>query len=136
MENKRLTELSEFIDKKLQKTRRFNKYTAKLSGTNQDIINSMDDAMRNNFKEFFKGDLFKIRKCEHCNTTDESLQYERAHNKGSDRKKVGLNALNRIRSDESVEILAKDFLKAFIEEHKFHPVWYLCRPCHLKYDKK
>jgi hypothetical protein len=29
-----------------------------------------------------------------------------------------------------------DFMRAFIEEHKGHPVWYLCKECHTAYDKK
>lgn len=136
MDENRLVSMESFIDKKINKSKLFDKYTAILTGSNDDIVNTMNDAMRNLVLSFFKGGLFKEKKCDHCNTTDKSLQYERAHSKDFDRKKVGLNAINRIRKNETESISAKTFLKAFIEEHKYSTIYYLCKPCHKIYDTK
>ena len=129
----RIHGLCEFIDKKLKKTSMFNKYGLTLMNSNDIIIASLMGELRNMVLSFFK-DLFKNKQCESCKTTTAS-QYDRAHDRSLSREYVAMEALRRIRPDGVSHIQQKDFLRAFIEEHKNHPLWYLCRSCHRKYDK-
>ena len=128
----RLAELASMIDTKLPKTKMFDRYKLTLHESNPDIVSSLDGEMRNTVQKFFKGGCFKHKKCEHCGTT-EAKQYERAHNRGMTRNQVALAALARIRPDESLPVSQRDFIRAFVNEHRYVPVWYLCKPCHTKY---
>lgn len=130
----RMVALCEFIDRKLNKTSMFNKYGLTLVDSNDIIIASLMGELRNMVLAFFK-DLFKFKQCESCKTTTAN-QYDRAHDRSLSREHVAMEALKRIRPDVRSHIQQKDFLRAFIEEHKNHPLWYLCRSCHCKYDKR
>lgn len=134
MTEERLKKQSDFITKKLEKCRQFDKYGLTLVDSNEIIISSLMGELRNIVLSFFKGDLFSEKKCEHCGTTTSS-QFERAHQKNISRKDVALAALKRIRPDESQPIKQKEFIKAFVEEHCKVPLWILCKSCHVKYDK-
>lgn len=135
MTNERLAQQKEFIERKLEKCKQFDKYGLTLVDTNLVIISSLMGELRNIVLSFFKGGLYSVKKCEHCGT-QQSKQFERAHNKGMSRSDVALSALNRIRPDESVSVKQASFIKAFIEEHTKHPLWILCKDCHKKYDAK
>ena len=135
MSEERLFRQAGFIETKLQKSKQFDKYGLTLVDSNDIIINSLMGELRNIVLSFFKGGLYAEKRCEYCGTTT-AKQFDRAHNKGSSRKDVALAALNKIRPDESQTIMQRDFMKAFIEEHKATPLWILCKPCHIKYDKE
>jgi hypothetical protein len=133
---KRQQQFDSFVDKKL-KTMKFDKYRLRLIDSNEDIISSLGGELRNIVLSFFKGgELFKNKRCECCGTSDKNVQYERAHDRSCSRGDVALAALKRIRPDESQIVRQADFMRAFIEEHKSHPVWYLCNRCHTAYDKQ
>lgn len=136
MTQERLTQQADFITARLEKSKQFNKYGLTLVDSNEVIIGSLMGELRNIILSFFKGGLFSSKKCEHCGSTTAS-QYERAHNKGESRSDVALRALKRIRphaEKEKGSVLQKDFMKAFIEEHKTVPLWILCKACHKVYD--
>jgi len=134
MTQERLTQQADFITARLEKSKQFNKYGLTLVDSNEVIIGSLMGELRNSILGFFKGGLFSSKKCEHCGSTTAS-QYERAHNKGESRSDVALRALKRIRlQGEKGPVLQKDFMKAFIEEHKTVPLWILCKACHKVYD--
>ena len=135
MSSERLAQQKEFIERKLEKCKQFDKYGLTLVDTNLVIISSLMGELRNIVLSFFKGGLYSVKKCEHCGT-EQSKQFERAHNKGMSRSDVALSALNRIRPDETVSVKQASFIKAFIEEHTRHPLWILCKECHKKYDAK
>jgi hypothetical protein len=135
MTEARLQKQAEFIQRKMQTCKQFDKYGLTLIDSNAVIIASMQGELRNIILSFFTGDLYSKKKCEHCQTTV-SPQFERAHNKGNSRNDVALAALHRIRPDETAHIKQKDFIKAFIEEHITVPLWILCKACHGKYDAK
>ena len=122
-----------FIQAKLSKTKYFDKYGLTLINDNATIVRSTMGELRNAVLAFFKGGLFKQKKCEHCGTTD-ARQYERAHDKDVSREAVALAALQRIRPDETQPVGQRDFMRAFIEEHRNVPLWYLCCECHRSYD--
>ena len=134
MTPERLKKQQDFIISKLEKYK-LKKYGLTLVDDNTIIIDSMMDTLCNTVQKFFKGGMFSEKKCEHCGTCDESKQFDRAHNKGSSRRDVAYAALHRIRPDESQPIQQRAFLRAFIEEHCNVPLWILCKPCHLNYDK-
>ena len=123
------------IDQRLEKTRQFNKFRLTLTNSNDDIISSLEGELRNLVLSFFKK-VFPEKRCDCCGTKSINVQYERAHNKGRRRPHVALDALKRIRSDESAPVHQATFMRAFIEEHRMHPMWYLCKPCHTWYDRK
>lgn len=129
----RLTELASLIDTKLPKTKMFDRYKLTLHESNADIISSLGGEMRNIVQQFFKGGCFKHKTCDHCGTTD-AKQYDRAHDRGMTRDQVALAALARIRPDELMPVGQRDFLRAFVNEHRYVPIWYLCKPCHRVYD--
>ena len=135
MSDKRLSQQKEFIESKLNRCKQFDKYGLTLVDTNLVIISSLMGELRNIVLSFFKGGLYSVKKCEHCGT-EQSKQFERAHNKGMSRSQVALSALNRIRPDETKPVKQASFIKAFIEEHTNHPLWILCKDCHKKYDAK
>jgi hypothetical protein len=134
MTSERLKMQQDFITNKLKKCKLFEKYGLTLVDDNTIIINSMNGELCNTVQMFFKGGMYSEKKCEHCGTR-ESRQFDRAHNKGTDRRDVARAALRRIRPDETQPIKQHEFMRAFIEEHCNVPLWVLCRPCHLKYDK-
>lgn len=136
MSESRLQLQKEFIQAKLRsgKCTIFNKYGLTLIDSNDVILSSLNGELRNMILAFFKGGLYAIKKCEHCGTTAGS-QYERAHCKDVSRLDVAHMALSRIRPDGSAPIKQNDFMRAFIEEHCNVPLWLLCKPCHIKYDK-
>jgi len=129
----RLQEMADLIDSKLPKTKMFNRYKLTHTETNSDIVSSLGGELRNVVQGFFKGGCFKHKKCDHCGTT-EAKQYDRAHDKSITRDQVAFAALARIRPDESAPVSQREFLKAFVNEHRHVPIWYLCKPCHRKYD--
>jgi len=133
MSSERIAQQKEFIDRKLETCKQFNKYGLTLIDPNLVIISSLMGELRNIVLSFFKGGMYSVKKCEHCGT-ESSKQFERAHSKGMPRDKVALSALNRIRPDETVSIKQSCFIRAFIEEHTRHPLWILCKDCHKKYD--
>ena len=129
----RLEQQASFIKAKLLKTTMFNKYKLDLTNSNQEIVESLGDALRNVILYFFR-DLFRVKECEACKTT--GVELERAHPRDVSRDNVALSALNRIRPDPSVPIKQSDFLRAFIDEHSTHIIWYLCAKCHKAYDRR
>ena len=129
----RLAELAELIDRKLPKTKMFDRYKLILYNSNADIVSSLSGELRNTVLAFFKGGCFKCKKCDHCGTTTAN-QYDRAHDKSVTREKVAIAALTRIRPDESTPVSQRDFIRAFVNEHRYVPIWYLCQECHRKYD--
>lgn len=133
MSSERLAQQKEFIQRKLETCKQFDKYGLTLVDTNSVIISSLMGELRNIVLSFFKGGLYSVKKCEHCGT-EQSKQFERAHNKGMSRSQVALSALSRIRPDETKSVKQSSFIKAFIEEHTNHPLWILCKECHKKYD--
>lgn len=134
MTEARLAAQAEFIAKKIAKCKQFDKYGLTLVDTNDVIIKSLMGELRNIVLSFFKGGLYAEKKCEHCATTTSS-QFERAHNSGVSRYDVALKAIQRIRPDETQPVKQSEFIKAFIQEHSMVPLWILCKPCHIKYDK-
>lgn len=134
MSDERRAEQASFIQTKLKKSKYFEKYKLTLIEDNASIISSTMGELRNTVLAFFKGGMFKEKRCEHCGTTT-ARQYERAHDKDMSREAVALAALRRIRPDETKPIKQRDFMVAFIEEHCNVPLWYLCDVCHRKYDK-
>ena len=135
MSDVRIKQQREFIETKLKKCRLFDKYNLTLVDSNDIIITSLMGELRNIVLSFFKGGMYSEKKCEHCSTT-ESRQFERAHDVSKSRRDVALDALRRIRSDETKQIKQNDFMRAFIEEHCNVPLWILCKSCHTLYDKK
>lgn len=129
----RLEQQKSFIKARLQKTTIFNKYTLVLTNSNQEIVKSLGDCLRNVILNFFKG-LFKLKECEVCKATN--IKPQRAHPRDSSREAVALDALNRIRPDPTIPVNQSDFLKAFIDEHSNHIMWYLCAKCHKTYDRR
>jgi len=125
-----------FIQNRINSSRLFNKYGLTHTESNETIVMSMMGEMRNLVQQFFKGtgSGFDVKRCDACQTTDPTLQYDRAHDRGSSRPQVALAALRRVRPDESVPITQKDVMKAFVEEHATISLWYLCKPCHRTYD--
>ena len=126
-----------FITNRIENTKMFNKYGLIHTESNMVIVTSLMGEMRNLVQQFFKGagSGFTEKKCDACNTTDSSLQYDRAHDRGCSRIDVALAGLNRLRPDETVFVAQKDVLKAFIKEHAEVSLWYLCKPCHREYDR-
>jgi hypothetical protein len=135
MSNERLAKQKEFIERKLNTCKQFDKYGLTLVDKNPVILSSLKGELRNIVRSFFDGGMYSIKKCEHCGS-EQSKQFERAHNKGMSREEVAVSALNRIRPDETVSVKQASFIKAFIEEHTRHPLWILCKDCHKKYDAK
>jgi len=125
---------SQFIKDKMAKSKMFDKYGLTLIDSNEIIIRCLGGELCNLVKVFFNKKFYKVKKCDACETCDKTLQYDRAHHATMDRPKVALAALKRIRPDESQPISQKLFMKAFIEGHTGYPFWYLCKPCHRKYD--
>ena len=145
MSDERRERQTKFITEKLnsKRTKLFDKYRTmfdkNIDGevmTNEEIIRSTMGELRNTVLAFFKGGLFKEKKCEHCGKTGKGLQFDRAHDKEVFRKDVALAALRRIRPDESKPVSQREFMRAFVQEHCNVPLWYLCRGCHIAYDKK
>ena len=134
MTEDRLKLQESFINSKLPKSKLFDKYGLTLVDSNDVIINSLMGELRNIILSFFKGGMYSIKKCEHCETTT-SYQFERAHDKDISRRDVALRALQKLRSDEKTPIKQDQFMRTFIEEHKNVPLWILCKSCHQQYDK-
>lgn len=126
-----------FITEKLnsKRTKMFDKYGLTLIEDNETIVRSTMGELRNTVLAFFKGGLFKVKRCEHCGRTS-GCQFERAHDKDTFRKDVAITALRRIRPDETKPVSQRDFMRAFVSEHCNVPLWYLCKECHRKYDAK
>lgn len=128
--------LAAFIDERLATTRAFDKYGLTLTDSNEVIVTSLMGELRNIVLGFFKGgSLFTEKRCDACGSTT-ATQYDRAHDRTVSRKSVALDALNRIRPDEARPVMQKAFFRAFVNEHRYHPLWYLCKPCHRTYDAK
>jgi hypothetical protein len=125
---------SQFINDKMAKSKMFDKYGLTLIESNEIIVRSLTGELRNIVLGFFSGKCYKVKKCDACETCDNTLQYDRAHDKSMDRTQVALAALKRIRPDESQPISQKLFMKAFVEAHVEYPLWYLCKLCHRNYD--
>jgi len=134
----RMQKHADFIQRRVAKSTMFNKYGLTHTESNEVIIDSMMGELRNTVLAFFKGkdSGFTEKRCDACKTTDPAMQYDRAHDRGVNRKQVALNALQRCRPDETVPIKQKDVIKAFVLEHANVPLWYLCKECHRKYDSK
>jgi len=127
-----------FIKTRLETSKSFDKYGLEFRESNATIIKSIMGELRNTVLGFFKGKTsgFHEKRCDACDTTAKDVQYERAHDRSMCREAVALDALKLIRPDESVPIKQKDFIKAFVMQHAKYPLWYLCKPCHKKYDSK
>ena len=127
-----------FIERRIQTSTMFNKYGLTHTESNQTIVMSLMDSFRNLVQAFFKGagSGFVEKKCDACATTETTLQYDRAHERGIERGALALRALQRIRPDEAIAIRQKEVMKAFIQEHAEICLWYLCKPCHRAYDQK
>lgn len=134
MTETRLSEQKDFIRRKLEKCKQFDKYGLTLVDSNDVIVRSLMGELRNIIQSFFKGWVYSIKKCEHCSSTT-AVQYDRAHDRCVSRTDVAFAALNRIRPDETQPIKQKDFMRAFVEEHERIPLWILCKKCHTEYDK-
>ena len=132
----RIAHMNTCIDRRLEKTTQFDKFRLTLTNSNDDIISSLGGELRNLVLSFFKGKVFPEKRCDCCGTNSVDVQYERAHDKNCDRRQVALDALKRVRIDESTIIHQATFMREFIEEHRKHPMWYLCKPCHTWYDRK
>jgi hypothetical protein len=135
MTEERRAAQSSFIRSKLAKTKTFDKYGLTLIDNNATIVRSTGGELRNIVLAFFKNGMFKEKKCEHCGTTN-SRQFERAHDKETSRNDVAIDALRRIRPDETKPVSQRDFMRAFVEQHCNIPLWYLCSECHITYDAK
>jgi hypothetical protein len=134
----RLAAMATFIDVKLATTKAFDKYGLTLVDSNEVIVTSLMGELRNIVLGFFNGpscSLFKEKCCDACGSTT-AAQYDRAHDSSVSRKSVALDALRRIRPDETRPVSQKAFFRAFVNEHRYHPLWYLCKPCHRTYDAK
>jgi len=132
----RVASLADFIDARLVSTRAFDKYGLTLTDSNEVIVTSLMGELRNIVLWFFKGgSLFTEKCCDACGSTT-AAQYDRAHDRTVSRKSVALDALRRIRPDETRPVSQMDFFRAFVNEHRYHPLWYLCKPCHRTYDAK
>jgi len=134
----RLAAMATFIDVKLATTKAFDKYGLTLVDSNEVIAVSLMGELRNIVLGFFSGSgcsLFKEKRCDACGSTTAS-QYDRAHDCTVSRKSVAIDALRRIRPDETRPVSQKAFFRAFVNEHRYHPLWYLCKPCHRTYDAK
>jgi hypothetical protein len=128
----RLNQQSDFIEKRLERSKLFDKYKLTLLECNADIISSLGGELRNMVQSFFTGSFYSQKVCEHCGL---SAKTQRCHDKGSSRPQVALAALSKMRPDETKPIKQGDFIKAFIQEHSKVPLWILCQACHTKYDK-
>ena len=134
----RLAAMATFIDVKLATTKAFDKYGLTLVDSNEVIATSLMGELRNIVLGFFSGpgcSLFKEKRCDACGSTT-ATQYDRAHDCTVSRKSVAIDALRRIRPDEARPVSQKAFFRAFVNEHRYHPLWYLCKPCHRTYDAK
>lgn len=128
--------LAAFIDTRLASTRAFDKYGLTLTDSDEVIITSLMGELRNIVLGFFKGgSLFTEKRCDACGSTT-AAQYDRAHDRTISRKSVAIDALRRIRPDGKKPVSQREFFRAFVNEHRYHPLWYLCKPCHRTYDAK
>jgi len=134
----RLAAMATFIDVKLATTKAFDKYGLTLVDSNEVIVTSLMGELRNIVLGFFNGpscSLFKEKCCDACESTT-ATQYDRAHDRTVSRKSVALDALRSIRPDEARPVSQQAFFRAFVNEHRYHPLWYLCKPCHRTYDAR
>jgi hypothetical protein len=126
----RLEEQCKHIDIFIDKSKSLNKYDGFFIGgnglSNSCIVRAINGELKNIHNLVFKSCLGK-KSCEECG---ETRQLDRAHTLG--RLQIAENVLDRIHSDLSIPIDMKEFIKAFILEHKLYGVWMLCKECHKK----
>ena len=120
-----------YIDTYIKKTKSLNKYDGVLIGgqglSNHKIIRAINGELKNTHNSVFKNCLGK-KYCEECEEISDV--FNRAHT--ISRLTMAEKVLNKIHPDLTVPIDMKVFIVAFIEEHKYHGVWMLCKECHKK----
>lgn len=88
---------------------------------------------QNLVQAFFK---FKEKKCLICKKDKSDVrQLERAHCNLYSRYDLLIKALDNIYVDIDTPINSVDILKEFIKCHSCCPIYYLCKSCHIEYDK-
>ena len=125
---KESNEYIDLINKKLEELKESNKYRTRIINTeHDDIINDFDVGI---FKletiAFFK-ECFTTKICK-CNCKVKEIFY------GIDIARADLirKALEKVQPDITEEIILKDLLIAYFEEHKSYKLTFQCRKCYLK----
>lgn len=133
------------ISKRLESSHAFDKYDIPVGfeRSNKAIIHSEREYFHNALKSFMtKSFLERIMKklypdykcvCEACGSSNTELQ--RAHHRDLTLDIAAMGALLKIRPDEIASVNKKVLVIEFIKQHHLPP-WYLCEPCHQKYDSK
>lgn len=102
--------------------------------TKEDIAAFLNLGIAQNLVQtFFK---FKEKKCLICKKDKSQVrQLERAHCNLFSRYDLLLKALDNIYVDSDTPINSVDILNEFIKCHEYCPIYYLCKTCHINYDK-
>lgn len=125
---KESNEYIDLINKKLEELKGCDKYRTKIINTeHDDIINDFDIGV---FKletiAFFK-ECFNTKLC-NCDCKVKEIFY----GIGIVRADLIRKALEKVQPDITEEIILKDLLIAYFEEHKSHKVTFQCKKCYLK----
>ena len=112
------------------KCRMFDKYNTRILADSVDaLVDAEGDALRNVVHEFFK---LRQSACQCCHRTDVALQ--RCHPPGFSRKDLARRAAASLYADPATPVDKRSFLIAFVREHQHHPLFFLCRRCHVALD--
>ena len=125
---KESNEYTDLIDKKLKCLKESNKHRTRIINTeHDDIINDFDVGI---FKletiTFFK-ECFSTKMCE-CGCKTKEIFY----GDGIIREDLIRKALKKVHPDITDELVLKDLLFAYFEEHKKYSLTFQCRKCYLK----
>lgn len=121
---------SDFIDKRISQLKGKNKWNTKIINTSHDdFINDFSsNVFTNLIQSTFTKTYMKQHNCSDCGNKSE----ERCHGIGEERPLLIKRALKRVYPDISKEVILKEIIIAFLEEHKHTKFTFKCRSCHKK----
>ena len=124
---------SESIDKKIQKIRKGDKYEVPVGPcSHESIIRTFSDCIFTNLvHDTFSRTYMKKYPCSDC----AEPSTDRCHGIGEERPILLKKAMERVWPDMTKQIVLKEIVIAFLEEHKSTSFTFKCRQCH-KNEKK
>lgn len=116
------------IDKKIEQLRESNMYKTKIVNTeHKDIIKDLDLGIFKIETMLFIKDFLNTKLC-HCGCKISKMLYDSKLTRADLIKK----ALETLQPDITVEIMLKDLLISYFEQHKIHNISLKCNRCFLK----
>ena len=108
----------------------------RVCGSKEDIFSHMNTGKCTNLVQAFFN-IKSITNCVKCGVQkSNTIQLDRAHcnTSGADRKSLLRRAIDELYIDEDTPIKASDIYINFLMLHDGHPIFALCKVCHIAYD--